>query len=486
MVIRNHIAGVWVDPRGTEQATRRDPADARSVVSSWTESTADDVARAVEAARAALPAWRAFRAPARAAVLRRAAAALAAEREPLAELLTREEGKTRAESNAELVRAAEALEFCAGETLRMAGETLPSEVPGRLVMTVREPVGVAGLITPWNYPAQLAAWKIGPALAAGNTVVFKPSELTPAVSARLVELLAAALRAEGAPPGTLNLVIGSGAVAGAALAAHPGVDAISFTGSAQGGAAVRAAAGPRGIPLLCEMGGKNPLVVLEDADLELAVDACVRGAFGNAGQRCTATSRAIVVPAVAERFESLLVARTAALSVGPGIDPASVVGPLSSDRALARTVASVEAARSSGARVLCGGKRPAREACAHGWFHEPTVLAGLPPDDPIAQEELFGPVLLLQHARDEDEALSIANGVRYGLSASVYTRDLDRALRFARGFEAGIVHVNSPTVGGETHVPFGGRKNTGNGPRERGRASVDFFTRWKTIYVDTR
>ncbi len=484
MILRNHVGGRWTDaPR---HGPFFDPADAREPIGDAPRSGPAEVDAAVEAARAAFPAWSAWPAPRRGAVLSRIAAGIAAESETLAAALTRNQGKTIAEARSEVRRAAEAFDFCAGETRRIAGETLPSEVPGRLTLTLREPLGAVGVVTPSNYPALISAWKIAPALAAGNTVVWAPSARTPLVHQRLTERIAAALEEEGAPAGTVNRVEGEGAEVGAALATHPRVAAISFTGSATNGAAVRAATVARGIPTLCEMGGKNPLVVLDDADVEFAAEACSKGAFGNAGQRCTSTSRVIVVSAVERRFTEALVERARRLRIGPGADPASEMGPLVSGAARESLEAELAKAAGEGVDRLCGGGRPPDPSTRHGYFVEPTVLRASNPAARIAQEELFGPVVVLLRASGDDDALRLANGIRYGLSASVYTRDLDRALRFSRGIEAGIVHVNSATVGGETHVPFAGWKATSTGGPERGRAAVDFFTRWKTLYVDSR
>lgn len=447
-------------------------------------SGAPDVALAVREAVPAADFWSSVPSPARGAALGAAARAIAEDAESIATVLTRETGKTLAESRSEIARTVEALDYCAAEGSRLAGETLPSEHPGRLVLTLREPVGVVAAITPWNYPAQILAWKVGPALVAGNAVVLKPSELAPGTASRIAHHLLVALDAAGAKDGTLNVVHG-GAEAGAELVARPEIDAITFTGSVKTGLAIQAAAAQRGVRVLCEMGGKNPLVVLGDADVELAAAACVRGAFGNAGQRCTATSRAYASRGVMKKFRDAVIAGAEKLKVGPGIDPGSGMGPLSSDSARARVSDAVLAAVAAGAKIRCGGKAPSSAETANGSFYLPTVLEGVDEDSPLAQDELFGPVVLLTEVDDELEALSLANRSRFGLSASVYTRDLDRALAFARTFEAGIVHINSPTVGGETHVPFGGMKATSNGGRERGAAATEFFTRWKTIYLDT-
>ena len=482
--VKNLIAGESVDAIGGAVLQDRDPSDARTPIAEAPASERRDVARAVAAASAALPLWKATPAPRRGNALARVSARLLEDHE-LPQLLTRDQGKTLDEARSEIRRAAEAFEFCAGETRRLAGETLPSEAPGRLVLTLREPVGVVGLITPSNYPALIAAWKIGPALAAGNTAVWCPSPHTPLISSRIATIVDQALAELSAPAGVLNVVHGPGPVVGASLAEHPDVAAVSFTGSTLVGAEIQRTLAERGAPALCEMGGKNPLVVLDDADVEYAAQACVRGAFANAGQRCTSTSRVILLPSVAQAFVEALVERARRLNLGSGLSPSVEMGPLVSEALLKGVEQMVGRSIAGGAKALIGGTRATHDALQHGWFYPPTVLAGVPAYEPIAQEEVFGPVLILLHAKDDADALAMANGVRYGLSASVYTRDLDRAMRFVKGFDAGIVHVNSPTVGGETHVPFGGLKATSNGGRERGSAALDFFTRWKTVFLDT-
>lgn len=482
--VQNLIAGVAVDAMSGAVLPDRDPSDARTPIAEAPASERRDVARAVAAAAAALPAWKATPAPRRGNALTRVAQRLLEDHE-LPQLLTRDQGKTLDEARSEIRRAAEAFEFCAGETRRLAGETLPSEAPGRLVLTLREPVGVVGLITPSNYPALIAAWKIAPALAAGNTAVWCPSPHTPLISSRIATIVDQALAELSAPAGVLNVVHGPGNVVGAAIAEHPDVSAVSFTGSTLVGAELQRTLADRGAPALCEMGGKNPLVVLDDADVEYAAQACVRGAFANAGQRCTSTSRVILLPSVAQAFVEALVERARRLNLGSGLTPSVEMGPLVSEALLKGVEQMVSRSIAGGAKALIGGERAKHGALEHGWFYPPTVLTNVPAYEPIAQEEIFGPVLVILHAKDDADALAMANGVRYGLSASVYTRDLDRAMRFVKGFDSGIVHVNSPTVGGETHVPFGGMKQTSNGGRERGSAAVDFFTRWKTVFLDT-
>jgi len=347
-------------------------------------------------------------------------------------------------------------------------------------MSVRQPLGVCALITPWNFPMAIPAWKSMPALVAGNTVVLKPAEDTPLSSAHLVEILAEA----GIPAGVVNLVHGMGPDAGAPLVASHGVAAVSFTGSTETGRAVSQACAPDFKPCHLEMGGKNAMIVMDDANLDLALDGAVWGAFGTTGQRCTATSRILIQKGVYREFRDRLVDRAKALRVGNGLDPATELGPLINEAQLQKVMEYVEIGRNESAKIVAGGHRLEKAAFAKGWFHEPTIFADCAPAMRIAQEEIFGPVVALIPIDTFDEAIEIANGVVYGLSASIYTRDVNRALRATRDLHTGIVYVNAPTIGAETHLPFGGAKQTGNGHREAGAAALDFYTEWKTIYVD--
>jgi aldehyde dehydrogenase (NAD+) len=401
-------------------------------------------------------------------------------RQELAETLTREEGKTLAESRGEVQRAINVVEFFAGEARRITGETIPSELPNNFCYTVKQPVGPVAVITPWNFPVAIPIWKLAPALVSGNTVVFKPASLTPLTAAVLAEIF----EESGVPPGVLNLVYGGGRDVGDTIVRHPAIQAVSFTGSNDVGVGLYQAAASRGIKCQCEMGGKNPIVILADADLDLAVESTVQGAFGSTGQRCTATSRAVVVDRIAGEFVERLAARTESLVVGNGLDPATNVGPSVDEKQLETVLSYVAVGQREGARLVRGGTRVTDGGRDRGLFVAPAIFDRVDANMRIAQEEIFGPVLSVIRVPDVESALRVANGVRFGLSASIYTSDVAAMFRFVDRLEAGIVHVNSPTVGGEAHIPFGGMKATGVGLREMGRVAIDFYTELKVVYVD--
>jgi alpha-ketoglutaric semialdehyde dehydrogenase len=469
------IAGRW--RQSASWLEDRNPARPAEVVALVSTSTREEVDEAVRAAKDAAADWSRTPAQQRASVLLRAADALEAKAEDLAVELTREEGKTLAEGRAEVQRAVIVLQYFAGDALQPIGDVLPGASATRLLYSVREPIGVVGVIAPWNFPIAIPAWKIAPALAYGNTVVFKPSELTPLLAVRLVE----ALVAGGLPPGVLNLVNG-GADVGRALVEHPGLDGLTFTGSPEVGAAIRQAVAPRNVKLQLELGGKNPVVVLDDADLDLAVDRTVLGAMSASGQKCTATSRALVVRSHAEEFADRLVARVAQLRLGDPLDPGVDLGPLVSGSQFERVGSYLRVARQEGHRVAAGGA--ASGGADRGWFVEPTVLLDVDPGSRIGREEIFGPLVAVMPVRSLDEAVAIANATPYGLSASVFTKDLQHALRFVRDVRAGVVHVNSETTGAETQAPFGGMKASSSHSREQGKSAVHFFTDTKTVYLD--
>jgi len=401
-------------------------------------------------------------------------------KEELAAAITREEGKTLAEARGELTRAINVVEFCAGESRRMVGETIPSELPANFAYTIREPHGVVAAITPWNFPVAIPAWKIAPALVAGNTVVFKPATLTPMTAVLLTEVFNEA----GLPPGVLNLVLGSGGEAGDEIVCHPAVKAISFTGSTETGLKLYAQVAPRGVKVQAEMGGKNPVVVLEDCDIALAVESTAQGAFGSTGQRCTATSRAIVIDKVADEFVSKIVERAKSFRLGPGDDPNTDIGPSVDESQFTTVLKYIDIGREDGAELVCGGRRAEGDGLENGWFVEPTVFDRVTTDMRIAQEEIFGPVLSVIRVKDFDEAMAVANDSEYGLSSSVFTNDVNSTYRFIDEIETGMTHINSPTTGGEAHIPFGGVKHTGLGAREQGSTSLDFYTELKVVYVD--
>jgi aldehyde dehydrogenase (NAD+) len=478
--LKNFINGQWVDSKSGRRVQDLNPADTSEIVAEAPSSTAEEAAEACEAAARAFGRWRKTPAPARGQILYKVQRRMEERRQELAEALTREEGKTLAESRGEIQRAINVVEFFAGEARRITGETIPSELPHNFCYTVKQPVGPVAIVTPWNFPVAIPVWKIAPALVSGDTVVFKPASLTPLTAALLVETLTDA----GVPPGVLNLVYGSGREVGDTIVRHPAIQAVSFTGSNDVGVGLYGAAAARGIKCQCEMGGKNPIVVLGDADLDLAVESTVQGAFGSTGQRCTATSRAVVVDEIADAFLERLEARTAKLVVGNGLDAKTNVGPSVDEKQLETVLGYIETGRQEGARLVRGGRRLTDNGLDRGFFVAPAIFDGVEPDMRIAQEEIFGPVLSLIRAPDTASALSIANGVRFGLSASVYTSDVASMFRFVDHLEAGIIHVNSPTVGGEAHIPFGGMKATGVGLREMGRVAIDFYTELKVVYVD--
>lgn len=477
--LKNFIDGRWRESQGG-RVKDFNPADVQDVVAEAPSSTAVEAAEACDAAARAFPAWRSTPAPVRGQILFRVQRRMEERRQELAEALTREEGKTIAESRGEVQRAINVVEFFAAEARRITGETIPSELPNNFCYTVKQPVGPVGIITPWNFPIAIPIWKIAPALVSGNTIVFKPATLTPLTAALLVEIFDEC----GLPAGVLNLVYGGGREVGDTIVRHPAILAVSFTGSNDVGVGLYGAAAARGIKCQCEMGGKNPIVILGDADLDLAVESTVQGAFGSTGQRCTATSRAVVVEDIADEFVDRLAARTASLVVGNGLNPATNVGPSVDERQLETVLSYVEVGQHEGARLIRGGERIRDDGRDRGYFVAPAIFDHVDANMRIAQEEIFGPVLSLIRVADNESALSVANNVRFGLSASVYTNDVAAMFKFVDRLDAGILHVNSPTVGGEAHVPFGGMKATGVGLREMGRVAIDFYTELKVVYVD--
>jgi aldehyde dehydrogenase (NAD+) len=477
---RNFIKGRWVESVSSRTIENINPADTSDVLGTIRQATRDEARSAVEAASEAFRDWRATPAPTRGRIVNRAARLMEEHKEELAQLLTREEGKTISESRGELQRSINVAEFCAGESRRLNGETIQSELPANFAYTVKQPLGVVACVTPWNFPVAIPVWKIAPALVAGNTVVYKPASLTPATAVRIVEIFEEA----GIPEGVLNLILGSGSDAGDEIISHPAVKAVSFTGSNEVGIRLYEQVSRRGAKVQCEMGGKNPVVVLEDADLELAVESTAQGAFGSSGQRCTATSRAVVVDEIADRFVESLVKRAESMRIGPGQDPATEMGP-SVDEGQFKTVLSyIDVGREDGAELMCGGKRAEGDGLDRGYFVRPTVFDRVTPDMRIAREEIFGPVLSVLRVRDFDEAMRVANDSEYGLSSSIFTNDATRIFRFVDEIETGMTHINSPTTGGEAHVPFGGIKGTGIGDREQGSTALDFYTDLKVVYVD--
>jgi methylmalonic acid semialdehyde dehydrogenase len=479
-IYRNFIGGEWAESTSSKTAENINPANTDDVIGTIKQATREEARRAVEAAAEAFRMWRTTPAPQRGRIVARAARLMEEQKEELAQLLTREEGKTIAESRGELQRSINVAEFCAGESRRMNGETIQSELPANFAYTIKQPLGVVACVTPWNFPVAIPVWKIAPALVAGNTVVFKPASLTPATATRIVEIFEEA----GIPKGVLNLIIGSGSEAGDEIINHPAVKAVTFTGSNQIGLRLYEEVSRRGAKVQCEMGGKNPVVILEDADMDLAVESTVQGGFGSTGQRCTATSRAIVVNEVADSFVERLVERANSLRIGAGNDPQTDIGP-SVDESQFKTVLSyIDVGREDGAKMLCGGERASGDGLDKGYFVRPTVFDHVTPDMRIAREEIFGPVLSVLRVKDFDEAMQVANDSEYGLSSSIFSNDATRIFRFVDEIETGMTHINSPTTGGEAHIPFGGIKATGIGDREQGSTALDFYTDLKVVYVD--
>ncbi len=452
------------------------PSDLDDVVARYPKGGAQEVDAAVQAARAAFPAWSEASPEVRSDLLDRAGTLIMARSAALGELLAREEGKTLAEGTGEAMRAGRIFKYFAGEALRRHGQALDSTRPGIDVTTHREALGVVGLITPWNFPIAIPAWKAAPALAFGNTVVLKPATPTPAIAHALAAILAEA----GAPPGIFNLVIGEGGV-GSAIAGHADVDAVSFTGSQNVGGKVAEAAIRRQARVQLEMGGKNPLVILDDADLDRAVACALDGGFFGTGQRCTASSRVIVQDGIHDRFVAALAERAAALRVGNALDPATQVGPVVSESQLEQNMRYVAIARDEGGRLAAGGELLSR--ATRGFYMAPTLIADTNPDMRINREEVFGPVVSTVRVKSYEEALEIANRGEFGLSAGVVTNSLSRARHFRRSVRSGMVMVNLPTAGVDYHVPFGGTRKSSYGGREQGFAAVEFYTQTKTVYV---
>ncbi len=476
---RNFINGRWVESRSGEALERRNPANTREIVNTSPLSSRAEVREAIAAAKAAFPAWRDTPAPVRGRILARAAGLMEQRKDSLARLLSHEEGKILKESLVEVQRSINILEFTAGEARRLGGETVPSELPKTFAYTIKQPLGVIGAITPWNFPIAIPVWKLAPALVTGNTVVFKPSELTPECAAKVVEIFAEA----GLPAGVLNMVLGTGEEVGDELLQSPEVRAISFTGSNEVGGHIYALSAKQMKKCQCEMGGKNPVIVLRDADLAVATEAVTIGAFGSTGQRCTATSRVVVEDAVADRFVEMLVERARKLTIGDGLDPAIEVGPLVDENQMKTVLRYIDVGKKE-ATLLLGGQRLSGREYDSGYFVPPTIFDRVPWDSVIAQEEIFGPVLSVIRVPTFEEALRVANSVKYGLSSSIYTNNASRIFEFVDRIETGITHVNAPTIASEAQLPFGGMKGTGVGLREMGRVAIDFYTELKAVYVD--
>lgn len=477
----NYIGGEWVPSESGETFENRNPADNRDLIGRFPRSTAADVNRAVDAAMGAFDGWRKTPAPRRAEMLFRLGEILMKKKEKYAADMTREMGKVLKETGGDVQEAIDCTYYTAGEGRRLHGFTTPAEMPNKFAMCIRQPVGLCGLITPWNFPMAIPSWKMIPALVCGNTLVIKPAEDTPLSTYNLVK----ACEEAGIPPGVVNMVTGYGDPAGAAITNHPALRLISFTGSTDTGRIVAGACAERNAICSLEMGGKNAIIVMDDADVDLAVDGTVWGAFGTAGQRCTASSRVVVHKKVYKKFVQKLIERAKALRVGDGSNPKTEMGPVINEQAVDKIMSYIDIGQNvDRATLACGGKRLTGGQYANGHFIEPTVFTDVKPNMRIAQEEIFGPVTSVIPTNSLEEAVEIVNGVRYGLSAAIYSQDVNRAFHAMNDVYTGIFYINSSTIGAEVHLPFGGTKGTGNGHREAGTQVLDIFTEWKSVYVD--
>jgi aldehyde dehydrogenase (NAD+) len=479
-VYNNYIGGRWVKAKNGETFPSTSPANVNEVVGHFASSGPEDVKAAVDAAAKAFPAWKHTPAPARADIILKAAYILETRKEEIARTMVREMGKVIKEARGDVQEAIDMAKYMAGEGRRLFGHTCPSEMPDKFAMAIRQPLGVVGLITPWNFPVAIPSWKMFPALVAGNTVVFKPATDTPLCALMLVEVMIEA----GLPAGVLNFVTGAGSKVGNAIVDDPRVRAISVTGSTEVGRKIAGRCGELMKRISCELGGKNAVCVMDDADMDLVIEGAVWGAFGTAGQRCTAASRVIVHKSRYKEFLDKFVARTKALKLGNGLDPVNEVGPVINKEQLKSINEYVEIGLKEGAKLMCGGKIVEDGELGKGCFHEPTIFADVKADMRIAQEEIFGPVTAVIPVESFEEMLEVANGTQFGLSLSMYTRDINRAFKAMDELESGIVYINAPTIGAEIQLPFGGIKQTGNGHREAGITAIEQFTEWKAIYVD--
>ncbi|ELS02268.1 NAD-dependent aldehyde dehydrogenase [Xenococcus sp. PCC 7305] len=480
LTCRNYINGQWRSAQSGKFFESLNPANWGECIANVPLSSEADVQAAVVAARQAYLSWRLVPAPVRSEIIHQIGQGLSSRKEELASVMSREMGKVLTEAQGDVQEGIDCAFYYAGEGRRLFGQTTPSELSNKFAMTMRMPIGVAALITPWNFPVAIPCWKALPALVCGNTIVFKPAKDVSACATLLTEIFADA----GVPPGVFNLVHGSGPEVGQSLTTHPEIDLVSFTGSSQTGAEVAAICGRSHKRVSLEMGGKNAQIVMEDANLELALEGAIWGAFGTTGQRCTATSRLILHRDIKADFTSKLLEKTSKLQLGAGTNPNTDVGPLINEAQLNRVKHYLEVAREEGATVLTGGKVAQGSGLEQGYFFEPTILDNVTSQMRVAQEEIFGPVVSLIEVKSFEEAIAVLNDSRYGLSSAVYTQNVNRAFQAMRDIEAGITYINGPTIGAEVHLPFGGVKATGNGHREAGSAALDIFSDWKTVYVD--
>ena len=477
---QNLINGKWVDAKSGRTFENRNPANWEEVVGIFPKSGKEDVDEAVKAARAAFEKWRLVPAPKRGDIMRAIGDLMVKRKEEISREMTREMGKVLAETRGDVQEGIDTAYYASVEGRRLFGNTVPSELPNKFAMAIRVPIGVAGIITPWNFPMAIPTWKMFPAILSGNTCVFKPATDTPKTAAMLVELMMDA----GLPEGVVNIVHGGGSEVGNAIVAHPDVDLISFTGSTGVGKQITKDAADTLKRVSLELGGKNAQIVLADADLDLALEAVLWGAFGTTGQRCTATSRLILEEKIYDKFMSMLVDRTNKLKLGDGLLADSQVGPCVNESQRKSVQEYVTIGKNEGAKLVAGGSIATEGALGKGWFHQPTIFGDVTPEMRIAKEEIFGPVLSVIRAKNFDETIRILNNTEYGLSSSVFTTDVNKAFTAIRDIQSGITYINAATIGAEAHLPFGGVKKTGNGHREGGWTVYDFYTEWKAVYID--
>ena len=477
---QNYINGAWVDAASGRTFENRNPANWDELIGTFPLSGKEDVLDAVKAARTAFESWRLVPAPKRGDILKKTGDLLVARKEEIAREMTREMGKVLIETRGDVQEGIDTAYYAASEARRLFGHTVPSELPNKFNMAMRVPIGVAAIITPWNFPMAIPTWKIFPALVCGNPVVFKPASDTPATATTLVEILAEA----GVPAGVVNIVHGGGTEVGVALVEHPDVDLVSFTGSTAVGKKISEIASRTLKRVSLELGGKNAQIVMDNAKLDLALEGVLWGAFGTTGQRCTATSRLIVHEKVYDKFLAMVAEAAGKLRLGDGLKDGVDVGPCVNEKQRATVEEYVTIGVQEGARLVAGGHRATGNDLSKGWFHDPTVLADVNPTMRVAKEEIFGPVLSVIKVKSLEEAIEVANNTTYGLSSSIYTQDINNAYQAIRDIKAGITYVNAPTIGAEAHMPFGGVKETGNGHREGGWTVYEFYSEWKTVYVD--
>lgn len=477
---KNYINGKWVDAKSGKTFKNINPANRDDTIGIFPDSNKEDVNQAVKAARSAFDKWRLVPAPKRGEIIFHARDIMIRNKVEIAKLMTKEMGKIMKETGGDVQEGIDTAEYIAGEGRRLFGDTTPSELPNKFCMSIRTPVGVCGIITPWNFPIAIPTWKIFPALLCGNTIVFKPASDTPASAVKFVEILAQA----GVPKGVVNLVHGTGSNVGMPIVSHPDIDLISFTGSSAVGKEIASLAGKNLKRVSLELGGKNAQIVMDDADMDLAAEGALWGAFGTTGQRCTATSRLILHKKIAKKFIDKLVKQAGKLKLGGGLAPSTDVGPLINDSQRHKVHEYIKIGQDEGAKLVLGGNFYEKGDCKKGFFYSPTIFTQVKPNMRIAQEEIFGPVLSIIEVTSFEEAIEVLNDTQYGLSSSIYTNDIKKAFTAIRDIEAGITYINGPTIGAEVHLPFGGVKDTGNGHREAGKAVLDTFSEWKSIYID--